>query len=235
MPRHFRIRILPSKRPCDTALVGISALLPGVDLGDNGVAIRQAPIQTLAIQRSDFNFGHVEPTGVFRGVMENDTTQKFFCRLDTKHVLKALAEVRIEVVHHQMEAARGGIDVFEQVLDESDEVRLGTAVGDQDRSLSTFGLYRDEQIASADAYVLVILSHGHSRADRQWHTGILEQLLALFVKANDGLFPLERSGVEIEQIVHSLPILFGHFANAPHQLAPRLEAVFLATDGRFRG
>ncbi len=118
--------------------------------------------------------------------------------------------------------------MFEQILDESDEVRLGTVVGDQDRSPSAFGLYRDEQITSADAYVLVILSHGHPRADRQRRAGILEQLLALFIKANNGLFPLERSGVEIEQIVHSLPILFGHFANAPHQLAPRLEAVFFS-------
>ena len=114
MPCHFFIRILPSERPRDTSLVGISALLPSVDLGNEGVAAWQASIQALAIQNADFDFDHVEPTGVFRGVVKHGATQKCFRLLDPEHFLEALAEVGIEVVHDQMDAARCGIDLFDR-------------------------------------------------------------------------------------------------------------------------
>ncbi len=51
-------------------MVSIAAQLPGVDLGDEYGAVWQAPIKTLAIQDADFDFSHVEPAGVFRGVVK---------------------------------------------------------------------------------------------------------------------------------------------------------------------
>ena len=64
MSRHFLICVLPGERPRDTFLVGIAAQLPCIDLSDERVSIRQVPIQALAIQYADFDFGHIEPTGV---------------------------------------------------------------------------------------------------------------------------------------------------------------------------
>jgi len=139
MSSHLDIRHSASERPRDTSLVSIPALLPSIDLGNEGVAVWQAPIQTLAIQNADFDFSHIEPTGVFRGVVKDDATQKRFRRLDAEHFLEALAEVGIEVVHHQMDAARFGIDLFEQMSNEGHEVGLGAAVGDQDRRRPPLG------------------------------------------------------------------------------------------------
>lgn len=48
MSSHFLIRVLPGERPRDASLVGIYALLPGSDLGNECGAVGQAPIQTLA-------------------------------------------------------------------------------------------------------------------------------------------------------------------------------------------
>jgi len=50
MSCHFRISILPSKRPRDASPVIVSALLPGIDLGNQRGAVRQAPVETRAIQ-----------------------------------------------------------------------------------------------------------------------------------------------------------------------------------------
>ena len=56
MTRHFSIRILAGKRPFDTAMPGITPLLPCIDLGDKCSLIRQSPIKALAIQDADFDF-----------------------------------------------------------------------------------------------------------------------------------------------------------------------------------
>jgi len=235
MSRHFLIRILPSERPFNTAVVGISAVLPGVDLGNDGVAVRQTPIQALAIQDANFNFRHIEPTGVFRGVVKYDTAQEDFRFFDAEHVLETLAEMGIEIIHDQMDVASCGIDLFEQIANEGYKVQFGPVVSDQNCSPSAFGLHRHKQIAGANTHVFIILPNRHSRTNWQRRPGILEQLFALFIQTNNGLSPAERSGIETEQIVHPLPILPRQFANTPHQLAPRLEAVFLADDGPFRG
>ena len=87
MSSHFLIRVLSGERPRDASLVGISALLPGIDLGNECGAVGQAPIQALAIQNADFDFRHVEPTGVFRGVVKDNPAQKGFRLLDPEHVL----------------------------------------------------------------------------------------------------------------------------------------------------
>jgi len=58
-----------------------------------------------------------------------------------------------------------------------------------------------------------------------------------FFTLAQGLNILPVVGVCVNRIctVHPLPILFRQSSDAPHQLAPRLDAVFLAADGPFRG
>src|SRR3989338_6757185 len=228
MPSHFFICILPSERPLDATLLRVPAQLPGIHFRDDRGLIRQAPIKALAIKNADFDFSHVEPTGMFRCVMENHTSQQRLCLLDTEHFLEALAKMGVEIVHHQMYTSRRGINLLKQVLYESHEVGLGTMIGDHDRPPSALGLDRHEQVASAGAVVLVILLCGRAGLDWQRRARILEQLLALLVQTNDGFLRMERAGIKVEQVVHSLPIFFGQNANAPHHLSPWLEVFFFS-------
>gem|GEM_PF-2603278 len=48
-----------------------------------------------------------------------------------------------------------------------------------------------------------------------------------------GLVLTQSSGIQRKQAVHAAAILFGECADAPHQPPPGLEAVFLASAGRF--
>ena len=56
-----------------------------------------------------------------------------------------------------------------------------------------------------------------------------DQLLALFVNAHDGLMLAVGPGIQREQAIHPAAVLLGQAANAPHQLAPGFEEVFLET------
>src|SRR3989338_4334664 len=228
MPRHFCIRILPGERPLDATLLHVPAQLPSIHFGDDRSTIRQTPIKALAVKNTDFDFSHVEPAGMFRCVVKDNSSQQRLCFLDAEHFLEAFAKVGVEIVHHQMDTSRRGINMLEQVLYESHEVGLGAMIGDHDRPPPSFGFDRHEQVASASTVILIILLRGRAGLDWQRRPRILEQLLALLVQTNDGFLRMERAGIKVEQVVHSLPIFFGQSANAPHHLAPWLEAVFFS-------
>jgi hypothetical protein len=89
MLAHLAIRILPREGPRDAATFGIMALLPRGDFGSKLRASWQAPIQALAIKDPDFDFRHVEPTRMHRGVVEDYASQQLPGRRDAEHVLEA--------------------------------------------------------------------------------------------------------------------------------------------------
>lgn len=157
MQAYFSIRVLSRERPLDAPMLGVTARLPSSDLGGDCGAIRQTPIKTLAIEDADFDFGHIEPAGMLRGVMEYDPSQQGLRLADTQHFLEALAKMGVEVVHNQVDAACSGINVFEQVLDKGNEVRLGPVVGDRDGTPATLWFHRYEQVAGAAPGIFIVL------------------------------------------------------------------------------
>ena len=155
MPRNCDIRILASKRQRNTAALGISTLLPGADLADDGVVVRQTLIQALPIQDANLNFSHIQPASVFRSVAKDDATQKSFLRLGAEHLIEGFTEVGVEITHDQMFEVRCGVGLLEPMANESDEVGFGAAVGDKNCSSSTFGLYRNKQIFEVHVHVAI--------------------------------------------------------------------------------
>ena len=231
MLAHLSICILPREGPCDAAAFSVAALLPSGDFGGQQRAGRQAAGEALAVKDADLDLCHVEPAGVFRGAVEDDAAQQVPRCVDAQHVLEAHAKVGAQVVEDQMNSPRLWVDVFKQVLDERNEVGLGTAIGHRDRPPSALRFHRHEQIAGAGAGGFVVMFRWRPRLQRQGSAGIAQQLLAVLVDADDWLPALDRSGIECEQVVHSLSVLRGQSTNAPHQLAPGLDAVFLAAGG----
>ena len=72
MPSHFCVCILPGELPLDATLFRVTAQLPGIHLVDERGLVWQASVEALAIKNADFDFCHIEPTGVFRRVVEDD-------------------------------------------------------------------------------------------------------------------------------------------------------------------
>ncbi len=73
MSSHFCICILPSERPLNATLLHVTAQLPSVHFGGERGTVWQASIKALAVKNSDFDFSHIEPTGMFRRVVKDDT------------------------------------------------------------------------------------------------------------------------------------------------------------------
>ena len=110
MSSHFQICVLSRERPLDTSLLVVSALLPCIDFTGECVTVGQAPIQALTVKNANFDFRHIQPTGVHRRVVKDDAPQERVGGLDTKHLLEAFAEMRVEFVEHQVDAACRCID-----------------------------------------------------------------------------------------------------------------------------
>src|SRR5215471_7343278 len=61
---------LGREHPVDAGADSIALTLPSTDLGDEAVRVWEAPIQALAAQHADLDLDHIEPAGVFGGVVE---------------------------------------------------------------------------------------------------------------------------------------------------------------------
>src|SRR5207249_12107219 len=88
--------------------------------------------RALAIQDSNLDFGHVQPTGVLWSVVEFQSRQKSRCGFQPQDFLEAGAEMGVQVVQNQMDFARLGVDVQRQELHKGHKVRLGPPTS-QDR------------------------------------------------------------------------------------------------------
>ena len=85
---HLPISILARECPGDSASFSIAALLPSSDFGSEQRAARQASVKTLSSKYADLDFCHVKPTGVLRGVVEDDAAEQLAGCLDAQHFLE---------------------------------------------------------------------------------------------------------------------------------------------------
>src|SRR5665811_541879 len=157
MPCQLSIRILSSEVPLDGSSFLVAGLLPRIDFGFQKFSIGNAPIQALAAENSNLDLSHVQPARVLWCVVKLHATQELRGRAVAKHIVKALSEVSVQVIEHQVNSSRLGVCASEQVIDEGDEVNLSSTLGDRDDSLARFGLDGHEQVGGAVAHILVVL------------------------------------------------------------------------------
>src|SRR3954467_2500967 len=105
MSTQLPICVSTGERPLDATSGGVSPPLPSRDLGGEGGSLGSTACKALALQDADLDLGHVQPTRVFRCVVELDPAQQCGCRRYTEHFFKAAAQMRVEVVHHQVNLA----------------------------------------------------------------------------------------------------------------------------------
>src|ERR1700719_439200 len=229
MPTELPISIPAREGPLDGAALVVSTPLPGADFLAQGVVIRHAPLQALAGERGDFDFGDVQPAPVLGRVVEDDPAQQLASCWHAQDVLEAATKVGVQVIHDEMYAPGTAVDALQQVAHEHDEIELAAAFGDRDRAPARFGLDGDEQMGRSGAHVLVVLPQGCPGAHRQRRAAVGQQLSRLLVDAHHGFIAPERPGIQVQQVVHPPHVLLGELAHAPHQPAPRLEAVFFSS------
>ena len=157
MPTQLSISITPGEAPFDPLSFDVATLLPRRDVRRQGGGIGDAPADALAVENSDLDFGHVQPTSVLGRVVELNPPQKGFGLPGTQDFDKGPTEMRVQVVENQMDAAGGGIHRISQMADEADEIVLGALRGHLDLALATLRFDGNEEVAGSGAAVLVIL------------------------------------------------------------------------------
>src|SRR3972149_9761713 len=136
MASEFSICILAGERPINAASFGLALALPAMDFASRGHPVHQSSPKALAIQDADFDLRHIQPTRVLGRVVKLHASQQRVSARRTEHLLKARAEMGVEVVQNQVNLSGGGITALKQVLYESDKFRLGSARGDLDHPTS---------------------------------------------------------------------------------------------------
>ena len=101
---------LAAETPVDLNLVAIDLPVPGVCLplkqdqtGDPAFS------EALPGEETDFDFGLVQPTAVFGGIVNRETVPEIGTLLLTEVVCEGLATVDVEIVHDQMNGFRFGV------------------------------------------------------------------------------------------------------------------------------
>jgi len=106
--------VLRRKLPGDFCVSVVTMALPCRDgCGGLGQAVH-APVQALANQNVQFDFGHVEPTAVLRGVDELEAVPKMLGLGRRKRFIERTGTVRVQVVHDQRNLSGVGV-LFGQV------------------------------------------------------------------------------------------------------------------------
>jgi hypothetical protein len=92
-------RILSGKLPVHTLATRIAFLLPGSGFRVQCRHIWHPPIQALAREGTQLNFGHIEPTAVFGGMVDFQPVDQRLSLLGRKGLIERADPMRIELSH----------------------------------------------------------------------------------------------------------------------------------------
>ncbi len=115
--------LLDAKHPADAGTGRVAGASPRVDFVIEGRYVRDAPIETLRRQDADFDFDHVQPTGVLGDIVKLQTAQHAAGFCGRKRLVERSRRVGREVVQHEAGALGAGVvdvDKTAQLLGEID-------------------------------------------------------------------------------------------------------------------
>ena len=194
-----------------------------------GGLVWDAPVETLAGQHGQFALGDVEPTAVLGRVVPLDLggDAPGFGRLET--LVQAGWAMRVQVVGDQDDHVGVRIVFVDQDAQLFGKVLRGAAIRHPHLAPTGQRLNRQEQIADAVAFVLVVLALRLAWVDRQAAARRAVQFLAGFVQADHGPLGVVGPGIDLQHVFHLGDVLGGRLADAPGLYPPRLEFVFLSS------
>src|SRR5512136_1300473 len=132
----------------------------------------------------------------------------------------------VQIIHDQMDFACLSIDFQCQESYEGHEIGFGAPLSHFHLAMTALGFHRHKQVPCISPLVFVVFFGNLARSCWDRATGLLQQLLTLFIQANHRLGGIIGLGIQTQQLVHPLPIVGGDSPDAPHHFAPRFTDVF---------
>ena len=183
-------------------------------------------IETLLLENTQFDFGHIQPTTVLGGVMKlqfpGDPAR--LCR--RKRLVQRGRLMGVEMVQHHAHHDGFWVALVYQPLHFIGEVELGPLLRHMHVPPAGLRFDKEKKIARAVALVFVIKALRLPWLGRQRLPGLFDALLARLLKVDLGTFGILRLRVHLQHVFHRGDKLGAHVRDAPLLLQPRLEVVF---------
>ena len=160
-------------------------MFPGGDLGDELIALFDAPVETLAAQYANLDLDHVEPAGVLWGVMELDALEDAACFGSREGLVEGASGMGREVVENDADQLGVGVVDIDQLAHALGEVARGPLFGNLDLAPGPVRINEDEQVGGAVATVLAVITFEPTGHGRDRLTDFADELGRALVEAND--------------------------------------------------
>src|SRR5262249_42915245 len=219
--------ILSGKAPVNRRMLTIAPLLIGSGVASESSNIRQATIETLTLQDTQFNLRHVEPTAMFRGEMKLQLAPNAARLCGGKRLVERGGLMGIELVEHQANHLRLGILLIDQPPHLVREVLHRPPVAHRHVPPAGLRLTKHKEIGRALARILIVRG-GHLPGLRRQGLALLgNQLHAFLVKVDLGTARIVGLGIEVQHVFHTRHKLRAYLRNTPLLILPGLKGIFL--------
>ena len=191
------------------------------------VFVRDASVQALSMQDTEFDFSHIEPTAMLGGVMDFEFGGNAAGLGRRERFIQRCEFVRIQIVHHHDDRVCLREMDIDQVAHAVGKIDHGAARRHLDMTPSLQRCEAEKEVAGAVAFILVVIFGHRTRSGRQRQTGLFGQLFAAFIKTDHRSFCILLPMIDRKRIFHGADELGARrLRYTPCIFQPRLKFVF---------
>ena len=171
--------------------------------------------ETLSGEQADLDLRLIQPTAVFRCVMELQPVPKVSTLLLPKTRSEGLALVRAQIVHYQVDAARKWVST-NNLFDRLSELGSGAVGRHTDEVAPALGFDGTEYVGCPAALVLVIALGDFARGGCYDWPNIGVQSDGFFIQTKHWFGRFVRLFINAQNVFHLADVVGVEFRDAPH-------------------
>src|ERR1039458_4470928 len=215
--------------PIDRDAISVGSPVPGAGFRPENPDLAESALpQTLLGKEADLQFRLIQPTSVYRRVVNGEPIPQRPTLFLAEAVRQRLLGVGTQVVHDQMDGLRRGIAVGDG-LDEVCKFQRRPGRGDLRKVNSCLRFDAAEYIGSSSTFVFIVALGHAARFHGQGFSDIVVKSHRLFIYAHHRLFGRQRPFIDFQHIFHRLDVFVIELGDAPHFFPATAEGRVLAT------
>src|ERR1019366_1460957 len=215
--------------PIDRDAISVGSPVPGAGFRPENPDLAESALpQTLLGKEADLQFRLIQPTSVYRRVVNGEPIPQRPTLFLAEAVRQRLLGVGTQVVHDQMDGLRRGIAVGDG-LDEVCKFQRRPGRGDLRKVNSCLRFDAAEYIGSSSTFVFIVALGHAARFHGQGFSDIVVKSHRLFLYAHHRLFGRQRPFIDFQHIFHRLDVFVIELGDAPHFFPATAEGRVLAT------
>src|ERR1022692_4729065 len=215
--------------PIDRDAISVGSPVPGAGFRPENPDLAESALpQTLLGKEADLQFRLIQPTSVYRRVVNGEPIPQRPTLFLAEAVRQRLLGVGTQVVHDQMDGLRRGIAVGDG-LDEVCKFQRRPGRGDLRKVNSCLRFDAAEYIGSSSTFVFIVALGHAARFYGQGFSDIVVKSHRLFIYAHHRLFGRQRPFIDFQHIFHRLDVFVIELGDAPHFFPATAEGRVLAT------